>query len=105
MINSNLLELGISTEVKNFCAEHDCEAALRIAVELSQQSFTRLDEVHLNLESDDETNRQMVVIEVKVCGSVNRVLDEYDQYTEKWVTAVSWPERSHFRLLYNIVAP
>jgi len=52
---------------------------------------------------DCEAGEFWTVIEVSVRNSVDEVLEQYDAYTEAWVTGPWWPDSDGIRLSYDII--
>jgi hypothetical protein len=93
----------ISPDLVHFCRQHDILTRLPVALALVEQCFSSIQGLELVSEEDPETGEVWLVIDVTVHNEINEVLAQYDTYTDQWVAAVPWPDRSKIRLAYNIV--
>lgn len=95
---------GILTpEIIDFSTRQGIEDYLKVGITLVQGCFSPIRNIDLQLEEDPETGEEWVIINVTVQGEVGEVLDDYERYTEEWVTSVPWPEREKVCLSYNII--
>lgn len=93
----------VSLEVRRFCAKHGIEQYLSSTIELVKSCFEDIRELYLEIEEDPETGEEWLSINVTVAGTIEEVLASYEQYTSRLLSRVPWPQRSKFRLSYNIV--
>ncbi|MCK4823532.1 hypothetical protein KA005_47715, partial [bacterium] len=66
------------------------------------KSFTSLQDFNLSPEKDLETGEEWLLLDVNVKGNIEKILDQYDYYTNNWIASVPWPIRDKIRLSYNI---
>jgi hypothetical protein len=76
---------------------------LPVAIDLIERHFPSIDKLDLYLEHDPETEEEWLVLDLTLRGEVDEVLDNYDKYTDHWVSSVPWPQRQKIRLSYNII--
>jgi hypothetical protein len=76
---------------------------LPVAIDLIGRCFSSIQDLHLQLEQDPEVGEEWLVLDVTIQGEVEEVLNEYDNYTDHWVSSVPWPERDKIRLSYNVI--
>lgn len=93
----------LSEEVRTFCVQHQLFQCLSKATSLVKACFVSIQSIVPLLEEDQDTGENWIVLEVTVQGDVDDVLEQYDKYTESWVTSVQWPECERVRLSYIIV--
>ncbi|MBI4641576.1 MAG: hypothetical protein HY731_12830 [Candidatus Tectomicrobia bacterium] len=93
----------LSQDVLHFCLRQGILQHLLVALDLVEKYFSSIRELHLHYEHDPEIGEEWLVIEVTVQGEVEEVLDNYDTYTDCWVSSVPWADRHKIRLSYNIV--
>ncbi len=98
-----LMQPEVTPEVRRFCAKHKIEQYLSSTIELVKSCFEDVREFHLEMEEDPETGEEWLSINVTVAGTIEEVLASYEQYTSLLISKVPWPQRSLFRLSYNIV--
>jgi hypothetical protein len=89
-------------EVEAFCLAHGLAGHLSTAVKLARTCFDPIT-LQIELDQDDDTDEQWIVVRVDVRGSQESVLAAKQRYTGAWVAAVPWPERHSINLSFNIV--
>lgn len=90
--------MEISAEVKKFCEEHKIVPHLESILQLIQECFSPSGSVGLEVENDPESNEQWIAIDFRAEGEPEDLLQKYEEYTEREIQTVPWPERSFFRL-------
>ncbi|MBM4307352.1 MAG: hypothetical protein FJ115_06290 [Deltaproteobacteria bacterium] len=94
---------NIPPEVLSFCKQEEILNYLWEMIGIVNKSFTRIDDIEVEMEEDPETGEKWVLVSIMVRGTVEEILAEYDHYTEKWVSTAPWPERHKIRLSFNII--
>ncbi len=97
------IERQISPEILQFCSQNGILQSLPVAIDLIERHFPSNDKLDLYLEHDPETEEEWLVLDLTLRGEVDEVLDNYDKYTDHWVSSVPWPQRHKIRLVYNII--
>lgn len=93
-----------SQNLLNFCLRHGIqERYLQVAIDLATHCFPSIQEVSLQIEQDPETSEEWLVLEATVQGDVDEIIDQYEGYTDLWVSLAPWLERNKIILTYNII--
>lgn len=90
-------------EVSEFCLKHGLRKYLSDAIKLINKCFPSIQEFHIEVEKDPETEEEWITLAVTIQGEVDEVLKDYNDYISLFVSEVPWPERDKIRLSYNIV--
>ena len=90
-------------EVLQFCRKHGLMKYLSDAIKLIENCFLSIQEFHIEVEKDPETEEEWLTLAVTIQGEVDKVLKDYNGYISLFVSKVPWPERDKIRLSYNIV--
>jgi len=93
----------LSSEILYFCYQQKLLQSLPNAINLTQEVFCNIDEQQIRFEVDPETGEEWLVIDITLPGEVDEVLDQYERYTNLFVSSVPWPDRSKIRLSFNII--
>jgi hypothetical protein len=93
----------LTSRTLSFCSQRDILQYLLDAIRLVKSCFPTLQELQIEPEKDPETDDEWLVLDVTVKGDVNEILDQYDNYTDQWVSSVPWPERNMIRLSYHLI--
>jgi len=94
--------LQLSPEATTFCTSEGILNFVPVVTEIIQRSFQQIDKVRMAVEEDPETGERWLLIAITVRGEVEEILEQYDRYTEQWVSTAPWPERDKIRLSFNI---
>lgn len=73
-----------------------------IIVKIIQQIFPTVSYIRIDKEYDPETTDSWIVFCITVSGSLKIILNQYNEYTRKFIETIPYPERNLFRLSYNI---
>src|SRR2546430_8350911 len=92
----------LSEDLLRFCSQQGILPYLPVAIDLAKTCFPSLQELHPQREQDPETGEEWLVLDIVLQGDEEKILDAYEQYTDLWVAAVSWPDRAKIRLSSNI---
>jgi hypothetical protein len=90
-------------EVVLFCEQEGILQYVLDAIRIIKQSFKLVENVELDVEEDPETAEKWILIAITVHGGVEEILEQYDCYTESWVSSAPWPECHKIRLSFDIV--
>lgn len=93
----------LSADLLHFCSRQGILPYLPVAIESIEACFSSIQELHLQPEQDPETGAEWLVLNVTIQEDEEKVLDAYGRYTDRWVSAVPWPERNKVCLSYNII--
>jgi hypothetical protein len=93
----------VPPEVLQFCIQERIVNCLPVAVDVIERSFRNVVETEMSVEEDPETGEKWLMIAIAVRGTVEDVLQNYDRYTESWLSAVPWPECHKIRLSFDIL--
>lgn len=93
----------LSEEEHAFCEKHGLFPYLPVVEELIKANFPDALGVQTELMKDPEAEGEWLVIDVRVKGEIEEILDRYDRYTRDWVTKVPWPAREKVALNYIIL--
>jgi hypothetical protein len=93
----------IPPQVLQFCTQERVLNYVSVATEIIKRSFRKIDSVEMAVEEDPETGDKWVLVSVAVRGVVEAILEEYDHYTEEFISKVPWPEQDKIRLSFNII--
>jgi hypothetical protein len=94
---------GMPEEVLLFCEKEGVSRYLPDAVRIIRQSFEQIESLKTEVEEDPETGEKWMLISITAHGEVEEILEQYDRYTESWVSAAPWPECHKIRLSFDIV--
>ena len=100
-LQSSVIKDHLSADILQFCSQHGILQYVPVAVDLIEEYLSPIQGLHIQLEQDPETGEEWLVIDVTIQGDVKEILDEYDKYTDHWVSSVPWPQSDKFRLSYN----
>lgn len=89
-------------EVAQFCHRNHLLASLEGAVRLAGESFARLEELKVELESDPETGEEYLVIDMVARGTLDSVLEQHRRYTERWVAQAPAGRQQLIRLIFDV---
>jgi len=81
----------------------DIKEPLLTSISLVNKYFANAQNVDVQWEQDPETDEKWISVEVTVEDEIDRVLDNYDNYTSDWIASTPWPEREKIRFSYNIL--
>jgi hypothetical protein len=90
-------------EVLPFCTKEGISHYVLIAIDLIERNFPEVDKVEMQVEEDPETGEKWLLIEIVAHGRLEEVVENYNRYTECWISSVPWPERHKIRLSFAIV--
>jgi hypothetical protein len=93
----------VPPEMAQFCIQERIVNYVPVAIDIIERSFRNLAETKMRVEEDLETGEKWLMIAIAVHGTVEDVLQDYDRYTESWLTAVPWPECHKIRLSFDIL--
>jgi len=93
----------LSEDLLRFCSQQGTSPYLSVAIDLAKTCFSGLQELHPQREEDPETGEEWLVLDVVIQGNEEQILEAYDRYTDLWISAVPWPERSKIRLSYSVI--
>ena len=83
----------IPPEVLSFCMKEEILNYVSVATETVKRNFQQVEDSELVVEEDPETGEKWVLVSINVHGDVEEVLNQYEDYTEDWVSGVPWPQR------------
>jgi len=89
-------------DVVQFCMREDLANYLQLAGRLISECFPHHRGLEIRLEVDPETGEESVVMDLSVAGDIDKVLQQSDCYTSRWVESVPWPQSGKIHLLYNV---
>jgi hypothetical protein len=92
----------LSPDLQEFCARLGILEYLAVAVDLARKCFPLVGEPCVHPEQDPETGEEWLILDIRVRGEIDEVLDSYDLYTDLWISSVPWPEGEKIRLSYHI---
>ena len=81
----------------------DVKEHLSTCISLVSKYFANAQNVDVQWEQDPEIEDNWISVEVTIEDEIDRVLDNYDNYTNEWITLIPWHEREQVRLSYNIL--
>ncbi len=87
----------------DFSEKHGLQKHLQTAIRLINDCFKGSTFKDLKLGHDPETDEEWLIVEWRVHGSIEEILNSYDHYTDMWISSVPWPEREKIRLSYIAV--
>lgn len=93
----------IPSKVLYFCYQKRILRHVPVALEIIENSFSRITELQMDLEEDLETGEEWFELKLSIKGEVDEVLEEYDKYTDLLVSSIPSSARYYMRLSYNIV--
>jgi hypothetical protein len=99
----NVFNASLSSDIVRFCLQMGILHYLYIAIDLLQKCFPTIKKLQPQIEKDPETEEEWLILDISLEGEVDTILDDYNSYTDKWVSSVPWPERQLIRLSYDIV--
>lgn len=88
------------TVLYDFSEAHGLSPHFTRAIKLLNDCFVGAEIRSLTLQNDPETEEEWLVIEFKTPGKIEDILDNYDRYTDAWISSVPWPEREKIRISY-----
>jgi len=78
--------LVASEEVWRFAAAHDLTPHLETAVRLVRECFLAVSEIRLLHQVDwDSENNSWVVVDIKITGTQDAIIEQYDRFTRQMV--------------------
>ena len=92
----------VPPEVVQFCIQERISKYVPVSVDIIERSFRNVVQTKMRVEEDPDTGEKWLMIAISVHGTVEDVLQDYDRYTESWVSAVPWPECHKIRLSFDI---
>jgi len=98
-----LLAMEIGNDVLHFCRRERVLNYLPVALELIDQSFPSARALRVEVEHDPETGDEWLTLNFTVHGETDDILDQHDEYTDRWISAVPWPERDKICLCFDVV--
>ena len=87
----------------DFSEKHGLRKHLQTAIRLIDDCFEGSTFKRMKLGHDPETDEEWLIVEWRVRGSIEEILDSYDHYTDMWISSVPWPEREKIRFSYIAV--
>jgi hypothetical protein len=91
----------MTPEIDAFCLRLGVRKHVPIAIQIVEESFSSARELALEREQDPETGEEWLVLDLTISGGVDDFLREYDQFTEKKVRMIPWPEVLKIRLSWH----
>jgi hypothetical protein len=92
----------IEPAAEEFCARHDLAATLAQAIRLAEECFPSLQSEQVLHRQDPENDEEWLSLRIFMGGTVEDALKSYEQFIQKWVEIIPWPERGMVRLSYNV---
>ncbi len=102
-VRLSALQADVNPDILDFCRRKGVLRHLRYAIRLIEECFPGARQLRLEVEQDPETDDEWLSLNFTVAGDITDVLDRYDEYTDRWVRAVPWPESDKICLCYHIV--
>ena len=96
-------KIDLSLDMVRFCLRNGIWQYLTVAIGLIEECFPSIRQLRLQTEEDPETGDEWLVLDITIEGEVDEVLDNYDNYTDRFVSSVPWPKRDKIRLSYNMI--
>jgi hypothetical protein len=92
----------IDADVLDFCSRESLLDYLPLALELVGECFPSARALRVQVEQDPETDDEWLTLNFTVHGETDDILDQHDEYTDRWISAVPWPESDKICLCYEV---
>jgi hypothetical protein len=99
----SLPEANITPQVSEFYCKKGISEYLNTALNIIKESFPPVRELHLIKEQDPETEKQWLLIDITIDGTIEEILDGYDNYVDQWVESTPESVREYVRLSYGVL--
>ncbi len=97
-----LLDRAIGRDVLRFCEQADVLEYLPVALQLVEQCFVSVRSLDVTLENDPDTGEEWASVNAQVAGDSEEILAGYDEYTDRWLSAVPFRDTDKIRLFYYL---
>jgi hypothetical protein len=95
--------IRLDEDSRAFCKNHQLEAALGSALQLTKLHFASIREIKCQLREDPDNGEQWLTLSVQVAATIPEAVESYRHYAADWVKSAPWPQRGMVRLSYNTV--
>ena len=95
--------LIIPPEVTDFCNSEGIVDYLSSFIDIVRNHFPSLQGTpEVALIDDPEIDDRWIEVRIRLRGGIDEILDQYDNFVDKCISSIPWPQSDRFRLSYNV---